>query len=142
MPVFSARSLARLATCDPDLRTLFEAVIKVRDCTILCGARGEEEQTEAYRTGRSKVQWPDSKHNAGPGAPRELAEAVDVLPYPIDWSDRERICLFAGFVLGLASLLYADDQMTRRVRWGGGWDRDGATRDERFFDGPHFELID
>ena len=142
MPAFSPRSLARLATCDPDLRVLFETVIEERDCTILCGARGEEEQTETYRTGRSKVSWPDSKHNAGPGAPRDLADAVDVLPYPIDWSDRERICLFAGYVLGVAAMLRADGLMDRRVRWGGDWDRDGMTLDERFFDGPHFELID
>lgn len=26
------------------------------------------------------------------------------------------------------------------IRWGGDWDRDGDWQDERFFDGPHFEL--
>jgi peptidoglycan L-alanyl-D-glutamate endopeptidase CwlK len=27
------------------------------------------------------------------------------------------------------------------MRWGGDWDGDGDTKDERFFDGPHFELV-
>ena len=32
------------------------------------------------------------------------SRAVDVVPYPIDWDDRERFHLFAGFVIALLSL--------------------------------------
>jgi peptidoglycan L-alanyl-D-glutamate endopeptidase CwlK len=28
-----------------------------------------------------------------------------------------------------------------KIRWGGDWSGDGRSSDERFFDGPHFELV-
>ncbi len=42
---------------------------------------------------RSKIRWPDGKHNTVPSS------AVDVTPYPVVWDDRERQFLFAGYVL-------------------------------------------
>lgn len=129
MPAFSTKSAAHLATCDDRLQKVFHAVIQRRDCTVLCGHRSMEAQEEACRQGTSKVHWPNSQHNNNP------SKAVDVMPYPIDWNDRERIAHFAGFVLGVA------EGMGINVRWGGDWNRDGVTKDERFFDGAHFELV-
>lgn len=120
MPKFSQRSLDNLATADFRLSLLFKEVVREVDCTIICGHRGKEEQEEAYRTGRSKAQWGQSKHNAHP------SRAVDVMPYPIDWNDRERLFEFAGYVKGVAS------QLGIKVKWGGDFDS--------FFDGPHWEL--
>lgn len=130
MPEFSASSKAKLATCDVRLQRVFEEVIKHRDCTVSCGHRGQEEQDEAYRTGKSKVQWPNSNHNRLPSI------AADVVPYPVDWSDYSYFTHFAGFVLGVAA------GMGIKLRWGGDWNRDGKTKDEKFFDGPHFEIIE
>ena len=61
--------------------------------------------------------------------------ACDVVPYPIDWNDRERFHLFAGFVLGIAN------QMGIELRWGGDWNRNWEVDDNKFDDFPHFELV-
>lgn len=129
MPRYSKRSRERLETCDERLQRIFSRVIEICDNTILIGHRGEEEQNEAYRTGHSKVKWPEGKHNAIP------SEAIDAAPYPIDWNDRERFTLFAGLVLGVA------EEMGIKIRWGGDWDRDWQINDNRFDDLVHFELM-
>ncbi|MHC4992700.1 MAG: M15 family metallopeptidase [Planctomycetota bacterium] len=132
MPSFSQRSQDRLNTCDPRLVEIFEEVIKHWDCTILQGVRPKEEQDEYFRTGRSKVQWPNSKHNVlNPG---DKSRAVDVAPYPIDWNDTRRFDYFAGFVQGIA----ASKGIT--LRWGGDWDSDRDQSDQTFNDLPHFEI--
>ena len=130
MPAFSKRSRDNLAQCHPDLQLLFNDVIEHFDCSVICGHRGMEKQEEAFRTGRSKARFGESKHNHSPSM------AVDVVPYSVNWEDRERFALFAGFVLGRAASLDIN------VRWGGDWDRDTQTADETFSDMPHFELMD
>ncbi len=128
MPSFSQRSQTRLNTCDPRLVEVLEEVIKHWDCTILQGERTKEEQDEFFRTGRSKVQWPNSKHNSRP------SKAVDVAPYPIDWNDTRRFDYFAGFVKGIAT------SRGITLRWGGDWDSDNDQSDQTFNDLPHFEI--
>lgn len=129
MRKFSKKSLERLGTCHPDLIRLFNKVIEVTDCTVLCGFRGEEEQNEAVRQGNSKTPWPKSKHNT---RPRSMA--VDVAPYPIDWSDHRRFYYFAGVVMGVA------DSLGISIRFGGDWNGNFNLKDENFFDLVHFEL--
>lgn len=129
MPEFSVRSQKRLSTCHPDLQRVFREVVRIFDCTILCGHRGEQEQNDKFHQGLSKVRWPDSRHNNDPST------AVDAVPYPIDWEDRERMTYFAGLVLGVAH------GMGVTLRWGGDWDRDTEVADNRFDDLPHFELV-
>ena len=128
MPKFSEKSRIVLKSCHPDLQRLFNEVIKHFDCTPLQGHRGKSQQDEYYRTGRSKVEYPMSKHNNFPSL------AVDVAPYPIDWHDKERFYFFAGYVKGIAS------QMGIDLRWGGDWDSDTQVKDQTFMDLPHFEL--
>lgn len=120
MPYFSERSRERLMSCHPDLQAVFAEVIKHRDCTILEGHRSDERQEELYELGRSKARAGQSKHNARP------SNAVDVMPYPIDWNDHERTREFAGFVFGVAS------QMGVKLKWGGHW--------RSFKDSPHWEV--
>lgn len=129
MPSFSNVSQARLATCRPELQSLFNEVVKEFDCSILCGHRDKQDQEAAVAAGKSKTPWPTSKHNKTPSM------AVDAAPYPIDFKNRERIVLFAGFVLGKAS------SMGIKIRWGGDWNRDWDSVHERFSDLVHFELI-
>ena len=130
MPYFGRRSKKQLSTCDKKLQDVFNEVIKHVDCSVLEGHRGEVRQNELYEEGKTKVYFPNGRHNANP------SRAVDVVPYPIDWDDRERFHLFAGFVLGIAKSI----GMT--LRWGGDWDRDWTVMDNKFDDFPHFELID
>jgi peptidoglycan L-alanyl-D-glutamate endopeptidase CwlK len=128
MPRFGKRSKERLSTCEKDLQMVFNEVIKYVDCSVLEGHRGKDRQNALYEDGKTKVRYPNGRHNASPSC------AVDVTPYPVDWADRERQTLFAGFVLGVAN------QMGIELRWGGDWDQDFEVKDNRFDDFPHFEL--
>ena len=132
---FSKRSIERLNTCDPRLVALFNRVISLGliDMTVIWGHRGEKEQEEMFRTGRSRVKWPHSKHNSMP------SKAVDVAPYvngKPSWNDKH--CSFlAGIVMTVA------DEMGIKVRWGGNWDMDGEPiTDQRFDDLIHYELVE
>jgi len=129
MPKFSISSGNKLFQCDQQLRDLFNEVVKHFDCTIICGHRARKEQDGAFETGRSKLKFPQSKHNTIP------SDAVDVIAYPIDWYDRERHTYFAGFVKGMAASMGID------IRWGGDWDGDTKVKDNSFDDLVHFELI-
>ena len=120
MPSFSDASKENLSQCDTKLQLLFNTVIKYRDCTIIDGHRTKQEQNDAYNAGNSKVRWPGSKHNKLP------SKAVDVMPYPIDWNDMDRLYAFANFVEGVAVGLDI------KVEWGGRW--------YSFFDGPHWQI--
>lgn len=129
MAKFGTRSNEKLMTVHLDLQRLFREVVKHYDCAVICGRRGEEEQNEYYRTGTSKLKFPQSKHNKTPSL------ALDVCPYPIDWNDKDRFYHFAGLVKGIAI------SMEINIRWGGNWDGDNDLDDQTFFDLPHFELI-
>ena len=128
MPYFGTRSKQRLATCDERLQKVFNEVIKYVDCSVLEGHRSQERQDKLYEEGKTKLKFPNGRHNMAP------SNAVDVTPYPVDWDDRERQTLFAGFVLGIAR------SMGVRLRWGGDWDMDFQVLDNRFDDFPHFEI--
>lgn len=127
---YSNTSRKRLEECHEDLQTLFNEVIKYYDCTIICGHRSEKDQMKAYRSGNSKLVYPQSKHNKMPSL------AVDVAPYPIDWKDYNRFYNFGGYVLAIA------DMLGIKIRWGGDWDSDNNFDDQRFNDLVHFELKD
>ena len=129
MPKFGSRSKRNLKTCDQKLQNIFNEVIKHVDCSVIEGHRSQERQDKLYDQGKTQVKHPNGRHNAYP------SRAIDVVPYPIDWSDRERFTLFAGFVKGLAKGMYNID-----LRWGGAWDSDFQVQDNRFDDFPHFEL--
>ena len=128
MPRFGRRSKERLATCEKDLQLVFNEVIKHVDCSVLEGHRSKDRQNSLYEDGKTKVRYPNGRHNSSP------SRAVDVTPYPVDWADRERQTLFAGFVIGVAN------QMGIKLRWGGDWDQDFQVQDNKFDDFPHFEL--
>ena len=130
MPRFGKRSKERLATCDERLQKVFNEVINYVDCSVLEGHRGERKQNRYVAEGKSKVEYPFGRHNSNP------SRAVDVVPYPIDWDDRERFHLFAGFVLGIAY------SMDISLRWGGDWNQNFEVDDNKFDDFPHFEIRD
>ncbi len=130
MPKFGSKSLEKLSTCDKRLQLVFNEVVKTVDCSVLEGHRGKARQNALYFEGKSKVKYPKGRHNANP------SRAVDVVPYPVDWDDRERFHLFAGFVIGTAS------QLGIKLRWGGDWNINWFVDDNKVDDVPHFELID
>ena len=130
MPSFGKSSQDKLATCDPRLQKVFNEVIKHFDCTVIEGHRGEAAQNKAFAEGKSKLKYPQGKHNKTPSL------AADVLPSPIDWNDTNRMRYFAGFVVGIAAT------MGIKLRWGGDWNQNTELKDNSFNDLPHFELVD
>ncbi len=135
---FGRTSTARLNTCDEDIQTLFRHIVQEYDCSIICGHRTRDDQQRAFSSQRSKVQWPNSKHNTSPSI------AVDVAPYPIDWGEKgsaqkrkkaiARFYHFAGYVLAMSK------ELGIKVRWGGDWDGDNDFSDQNFDDLVHWEL--
>jgi len=124
------RSIKHLVTLDERLQKVLNEVIKYVDCSIIEGHRSGERQNKLFEKGRTKVKYPHGRHNSNP------SRAVDVVPYPIDWDDRERFHLFAGFVIGIGQ------SMGIRLRWGGDWNMNFEVDDNNFDDFPHFELVD
>ena len=124
MPRFGRRSRERLKGVNAKLVNVLNELIKIMDVTIIEGVRSKERQAELLEKGATKVKY--SRHMEG--------KAVDLAPYPIDWKDRERFHLFAGFVLGIAK------SMGINLRWGGDWNQNWEVDDNKFDDFPHFEL--
>lgn len=121
MPKFSNISKAHLITCHDDLQIICTQAIAVMDFTVLCGWRGEEEQNELYRQGKSNAMFGQSKHNF------LKSKAVDLAPYPIDWDNKERFARLAGIIEAIA---YKNDI---KIKWGGDF--------KSIVDMPHFELM-
>ena len=149
MATYGNISSSRLQTCEYDLQDIFNDVIfclpwtdpvsgiTIHDASILCGHRTEVEQDLAYKQDNSLVQWPNSKHNSF------LSKAVDAAPYHAEkphiyWRDIDEMEAFKRLVFACA------EKREIELRWGADWDRDGVRvdrdPDERFMDGPHFEL--
>jgi peptidoglycan L-alanyl-D-glutamate endopeptidase CwlK len=140
MRAWSQSSANKLDTCHPDLQKLANAVLVFHDCTVITGHRDQQTQERMVTEGKSKVHWPNGKHNSHPSHAIDLAPAVAGLsPWDFEYS-----LYFAGLVLGTAEILLSTGRMSYAVRWGGNW---SATRDQRsfkdvsFYDGLHFELV-
>ena len=134
MPKFSIQSEQILNSCHPDLRRLFNIIVKTYDCKILQGARSEIEQKKLFAEGKSKLDGviKKSKHQTDKENP--FARAVDASPHPYT-TNREQLSHFAGYVKAVAEALEI------KIRWGGDWDNDNDLSDNNFGDLYHFELI-
>ena len=137
MPSYSNTSRNNLDMAHKDLRLIFECVIKGWDNSIIDSHRDYDRQMEYYNAGKSKLKYPESKHNKFPSM------AVDSVPYPIDWNDRERFIGYGCYVLGVADALLKAGKITHKLRWGGDWKHgDRELTPQSFDDFPHFELIE
>ncbi len=121
-------SLARLCTCHKDLIDLIIEVDRLIPIRVLTGFRDKDEQDKAFSEGKTKVEYPNSKHNMAP------SRAVDIAFVPVNFNNIKKFYFMAGVVLSLAY------KMKIKVRWGGDWDSDLDFNDQKFFDLVHFEL--
>lgn len=136
---WGSRSSARLATVELALVAVMDRALEMSpfDLTVVCGARSYEDQTEAYRSGFSKVPWPKSAHNITEENP--LSRAVDVVPVGSGWKDDDKLDVMAGVIFAAAKDIGLEDKGWDLV-WGGDWDGDWNTNEERWRDKAHFEI--
>lgn len=108
----------------------------VIDFSIIETLRVKARQNRLFDTKKSRVRWPDGKHNLKPG--EKLVKAADAVPYingKISWN-RLHCCIMAGVILGAAAKLAIP------IRWGGNWDMDlEPVTDQDFQDLVHFERV-
>lgn len=112
MPDFGRRSRMHRDTCHPDLILVLDDAIQVYDFSILCGERGQEAQNEAFSTGKSQVQYPDSKHNKTPSNAFDAAPWFQSLPH-IDWNNLIAFGILNGVIQTCAH------RRGIKIRWGG-----------------------
>ena len=139
MPSFGTASRKQLDTCRAEIIKTLDIVVIEYDIMVLEGVRSWDRQAELLRQNKTKVGPGDSKHNPpkladGTEDHDWLSDAVDVVPYPIDWKDAKRFIYMAGLIIGVGRTLGFD------FRWGGNWDEDQIIIDDQNFDDlPHFE---
>jgi D-alanyl-D-alanine carboxypeptidase-like protein len=118
---------SRLAGVDPVLVQLVSDVGTERAIIVIAGARAYADELFAIRTHHSALRDPmNSKHVIGPGRP--LARAVDIAPWPLNWSDIPGFTALAAFVKERAAALSIP------IVWGGDW--------TTLKDYDHYELVD
>ena len=124
---FSAKSLSKIndPKFHPKLKTLLLEAIKTSpvDFTVLETVRTLATQIEYKKKGASKTlrsRHIPSSNKSG------LCEAVDLAPYPIDWSDKKRFILLSDHIKKTAKRLNIP------ITWGGNF--------KTLVDMPHYEL--
>lgn len=135
---YSKNSDDRLNTCHPDLIHICRKLLKYFDHSVYEGYRGKEEQNHYLAIGRSKVKYPNGKHNKKP------AMAVDIAPYPREKKEKCRIAkynIMTGHFFQIAAELYEAGVITHKIRWGGDWNMDDNLSNNSWDDLAHFELI-
>lgn len=120
MPSFSTKSSKILSTCHPDIQFVLNEAIKIVDFSVIDGYRGQYRQNKYYWNGSSKLQFPNSKHNRKPSL------AVDIIPWPTQYSNKYEFYRLAGVILAVAACNNIN------IEWGGDWNS--------FQDMPHFEI--
>lgn len=141
---YGAASLAKLDTVRPNLVEVAHYVISLQvfDLTIVWGWRGEDVQNQAFLSGASTKRWPDSEHNIIGLDGKPLSNAIDFAPwcllpsglYGIPWKDTHAFAVLGGmFIAGGITL-------NTPVIYGGDWDMDGTTTDQRLMDWGHVEV--
>lgn len=111
--------------------------IKEYDFAVICGHRSKPDQDKAFAEGKSKLKFPNSKHNLDPSM------AVDIAPVKytenrtvwIDWEDIQSFLDLYEIVKRIAK------DMGIGIRYGGDWDGNPLTRN-KFDDFVHYELLE
>lgn len=122
----NSKSLDRLRECHPDLIKLILRLDEVYPVHVVCGHRGKEDQDKAFAEKKSKLKFPDSKHNKTPSLAVDIVPDPDRDPKTISWIDLKAFEIMCLAVESIA------DEMNIKIRLG---------RDFKFKDFPHVELI-
>lgn len=152
----SSRSLNNLQGVHPNLAKVVKRAIELttQDFVVIEGVRSREQCMINYGKGRTaaqclakgipakyanpkaaKVTWLSNPF-ASKHCPQKdgYGHAVDICPYPVDWSDVKKFDAIAKAMFAAAKELGVN------IRWGADWDKDGKPRERGESDSPHFEI--
>lgn len=129
--MLTAKSIARTRGVHPDLIKVLELAVTYCDAAglnvqVTEGLRDIERQRFLVDTKKSRTM--NSRHLTG--------HAIDICIYQnntLTWS-------FPVFKQAARLFYRAAGELGIDIDWGGDWDEDGRSDDERLVDGPHFEL--
>ncbi len=148
---YGERSQTKLETCHSALIKMAHAglIVSPVDITIIHGWRGQEVQDALFDSGASEKEWPFSKHNNMMSEGQNVTPeslAIDFGPWvdgKVPWKDTHMFALIAGIFIATFYQLQIEDEISSDVllRWGGDWDMDGSTTDQKLMDWGHMELI-
>lgn len=118
-----------ITTCTQNLQKVFAEAKKIYpNMKCICGHRTQAEQDKSFAEGKSKVKWPDGKHNKLP------SEAFDAVPTPVDWNNIEEFRKMNKAIMDSAAKLGI------KIRSGSDFNMNGK-EDDKFMDRPHFEEV-
>ena len=129
--MLNAKSEARLRGVHPLLVKVVHRAAELCDCAglniqITEGVRDKERQEFLFNTGKSRTM--NSRHLTG--------HAIDICIYEdgtLTWN-------FTSYQRAARLFYLAAKELGVDIDWGGDWNENGRSDDERLVDGPHFEL--
>ena len=135
---YGRKSSEALITASLNLQVVFYEALAMGliDISAIEGRRKKARQNRLFAINKSKVRWPNSKHNVL--NPNDLAHAVDAAPF-VDGkiSDNWYHCIYLAGVIQACG-----EKLGIPIRWGGNWDRDGEPiTDQDFQDLWHYEEV-
>lgn len=157
--ILSAKSRSKLDGVHPDMvRVVLRAAALAapdEDFMVLEGVRSREQMMVNYGKGRTasqlaakgipakfakpgeaKVTWLNNPFASNHRVQADgFSHAVDLAPWPINWSDNARFTKLAKLMFRAAALEKV------HIRWGRDWNENGRYEEKGETDGPHFELV-
>jgi peptidoglycan L-alanyl-D-glutamate endopeptidase CwlK len=121
----TSTSQSKLKECDEKLQKLITRLNELYPVQVICGHRNKEDQDKAFKEKKSKLQFPNSKHNKKPSLAVDIVPDPDKSPKTIDWNDINEFEIMCHTVEQVA------DELDIKIRLG---------RDFKFRDYPHVEL--
>lgn len=134
----SRSSQSKLDTCSNPVQGAVLYALCYIDVGVLDGHRDEDTQNLYYVQHKSKVKFPNSKHNAKPSDAVDLTIYVKGLGYIDEKTCPKRYRQYYGYLAGLLRAYCVMNGF--KFRWGGDWDGDSNFNDQKFDDLQHFEI--
>lgn len=128
---YYSKSIKNYISLDTKLKGAYDFLITWIEAEVYHGHRGRTPQNRLFADGKSKLEFPDSKHNVEPSRAMDLQLYKNGKPV---W-DKE-------FYINANRLLqfYAWHNEFN-LRWGGNWDQDNTIIDDQSFDDlMHWEV--
>ncbi len=153
---YGSNSTKKILECRQELQRVIHRVANYYNMSVVCGHRSKAEQDDAVARRVSKLNWPNSKHNANP------SNAFDAYPYHARYGSLTEDASVVTKIMQMTSRTYGEVLAFIReeyiamaqtvkvcaqiegvaLRWGGDWDMDSDRLDQSFNDLAHFELVE